>query len=33
MTVVDPATFKTPATLDFSWLAYGDTIQRYDCRK
>jgi hypothetical protein len=33
LTVVDPATFKSPATLDFSWLAYGDTIQRYDCRR
>jgi len=32
LTVVDAATFKAPAVVKTSWLAYGDTIERYDCR-
>jgi hypothetical protein len=33
ITVTDPTTFKSPAIIRNSWLAYGDTIQRYDCQK
>jgi hypothetical protein len=32
ITVVDPTTFKEPAVVRNSWLAYGDTISRYDCQ-
>jgi hypothetical protein len=32
ITVTDPTTFTTPAVVRNSWLAYGDTIQRYDCQ-
>jgi hypothetical protein len=32
ITVVDPRTFNEPAVVRNSWLAYGDTISRYDCR-
>jgi Family of unknown function (DUF6152) len=31
ITVTDPRTFTAPAIIQNSWLAYGDTIQRYDC--
>jgi hypothetical protein len=31
ITVVDPATFREPAIIRNSWLAYGDVISRYDC--
>jgi hypothetical protein len=31
--VTDPATFESPAIVRNSWLAYGDTIRRYDCHK
>jgi hypothetical protein len=33
ITVTDATTFESPAIIRNSWLAYGDTIQRYDCRK
>ena len=33
ITVTDPGTFKSSATVKNSWLAYGDTIRRYDCQK
>jgi len=33
ITVTDPTTFESPAVIRNSWLAYGDTIRRYDCRK
>ncbi len=33
ITVTDPTTFKSPAIIRNSWLAYGDTIHRYDCQK
>jgi hypothetical protein len=33
ITVTDPATFESPAIVRNSWLAYGDTIRRYDCRQ
>ena len=33
ITVTDPSTFTSPATIKNSWLAYGDTIRRYDCQK
>ena len=33
ITTTDPGTFKSPAIFKNSWLAYGDTIQRYDCRQ
>jgi hypothetical protein len=33
ITTIDAATFKSPAVLKSSWLAYGDTIQRYDCQR
>jgi hypothetical protein len=33
ITVTDPTTFVTPATIRNSWFAYGDTIRRYDCRR
>src|SRR5262249_34032159 len=33
ITVVDPTAFKQPAVINNSWLAYGDTLDRYDCRK
>jgi hypothetical protein len=32
ITVADPTTFATPAVVRNSWLAYGDTIRRYDCQ-
>jgi len=32
-TVVDPSAFKSPATIKNTWLAYGDALARYDCRK
>lgn len=32
ITVVDSFTFTAPAVVKYSWHAYGDTIQRYDCR-
>ena len=32
ITVVDASTFKEPAVIKNSWLAYGDTISRYDCQ-
>jgi hypothetical protein len=31
--VIDPSTFKQPAIVKNTWLAYGDTLSRYDCRK
>ena len=31
--VTDPSTFKSPAIVRNSWFAYGDRMQRYDCRK
>jgi hypothetical protein len=33
LTVVDPSTFEKPAIIRNSWLAYGDTIRRYDCQE
>jgi hypothetical protein len=33
ITVTDPATFESPAIVRNTWLAYGDTVRRYDCRK
>jgi len=33
ITTTDASTFKSPAVVKNSWLAYGDTIQRYDCRQ
>jgi hypothetical protein len=33
ITVTDPTTFESPAIIRNSWLAYGDTLRRYDCRK
>jgi hypothetical protein len=33
ITVTDPGTFKSPATVANSWLAYGDAIRRYDCQR
>lgn len=33
ITVTDPTTFRSPAIIRNSWLAYGDTMRRYDCRK
>jgi hypothetical protein len=33
VTVNDSTAFKAPAIIRNSWLAYGDTIRRYDCRK
>jgi hypothetical protein len=32
ITVTDPTTFESPAVIRNTWLAYGDTISRYDCR-
>jgi hypothetical protein len=32
ITITDPTTFATPAVVRNSWLAYGDTIPRYDCQ-
>jgi hypothetical protein len=32
-TVVDPTAFKGPVTIRNTWLAYGDALARYDCRK
>jgi hypothetical protein len=32
ITITDPRTFKEPAVLKTSWLAYGDTLRRYDCQ-
>jgi hypothetical protein len=31
--ITDPTTFQSPAIVRNSWLAYDDTIGRYDCRK
>jgi len=33
ITVVDPSVFKSPAVIKNTWLAYGDALARYDCRK
>jgi hypothetical protein len=33
ITVVDPFTFKEPAVVKNSWLAYGDELAHYDCRR
>ena len=33
LTVTDATTFESPVTIRNSWLAYGDTIQRYDCQQ
>jgi uncharacterized protein DUF6152 len=33
ITVTDPTTFESPAIIRNSWLAYGDTLRRYDCRQ
>lgn len=31
ITVTDPGTFKEPAVVKNTWLAYGDTLNKYDC--
>ena len=33
ITTTDAGTFKSPAVFKNAWLAYGDTIQRYDCQR
>jgi hypothetical protein len=33
ITVTDATTFESPAVIRNSWLAYGDALRRYDCRK
>jgi hypothetical protein len=33
ITVTDPTTFTAPAVMKNSWFAYGDTLDRYDCRR
>ena len=33
ITTTDASTFKSPAVFKNYWFAYGDTIQRYDCRR
>jgi len=33
ITVTDPTTFESAAIVRNTWLAYGDTIRRYDCQK
>jgi len=32
ITTTDPRTFKSPAVVKNSWLAYGDVLRRYDCQ-